>query len=423
MTAATRQSPGYTPDLSAELRRAGHYDFPLLAAVVLLLGLGIVLVYSATVNEDALRHGDGMHHVSTHLGHVGLGLIVMVGAFLFDYRRWRPLVYPMLLGVVLLLLLVIAVGTTAGHARRWISLFGLTFQPAELAKFAFVVFLAYSLAKKGQRIREFTVAFVPHLIVCGVLILLCLFQPDFGTSVILVVLMFTMLFVAGTRLSYITLFGAVGSFLAFQAIATNDMRLGRVLAFIDPWAHRAGRGYQMVNSLIAIGSGGVTGQGIGNGGQTLTGFLPEGHTDFILSVAAEQMGLLGVLVVVGLFLLILVRGLGIAARARDEFGRFLAFGLTLLLLFQAVTNMLVAVAMIPTKGLTLPFVSWGGSSMVVSCLAAGILLNISHDTRRAELARVFGDPAPSAEPKRARKPRRRRRAGRVKAQSVEEVLG
>ncbi len=389
----------YSPDLSHELRRIESWDTGLLMATVMLLGIGSVMVYSATINADTLNHDNGEATLRKHLIHVGIGIGALVGAMAIPYRAWKRLVYPSLLLVTVLLLLVTFFGTTAGNARRWLSLPGFNIQPAEMAKLAFVIFLAYSLDKKGERIRSFAVAFIPHLSVCGMLIMLCLSQPDFGTSLILVMLMFAMLFVAGTRLSYISLFVCVGGFLVFQAIASNSMRLGRVMMWLDPWGHRSDGGYQMVNSLIAIGSGGLTGQSLGFGGQTLTGYLPEGHTDFILSVLAEQLGFVGVLVVITLFGLLVSRGLSTAVNARDDFGRFLAFGITLLLGLQAVINMLVAVALIPTKGLTLPFVSYGGSSMLVSCFAVGILLSVSRDTRKGwveQLANVQnGDDSPS----------------------------
>lgn len=392
MVAQTDMSPELTPDLNdvdptpperlapelkVELKKVAPFDFPLLAAVVLLLGLGAIMVYSATINEMSQLHGDGASKLKTHLMHMAIGIGVMLVATFTPYRKLRPLTYPALLVTVLLLAMVIVVGVEAGNARRWLALPGFNFQPAEVAKVVFILFLAHSITKKAGNIRRFTVAFIPHFAVCSLLILLCLFQPDFGTSVLLVVIMFTMLFVAGTRLSYVALFLFVGGFLAFQAVASNDMRLGRVLATIDPWAHRDDRGHQMVNSQIAIGSGEVTGQGLGFGGQTLTGNLPEGETDFVLSVLAEQLGALGVLFVAVCFGLILYRGMKLALRTEEPFGRTLAFGLTLLLALEAVVNMLVAVALIPTKGLTLPFVSYGGSSMLVSCAAIGVLLNIS----------------------------------------------
>jgi len=424
----------YSPDLSRELRQVAPWDFPLLAAVVLLMGLGAVMVYSATINESTQLVGDGAAKLKTHLMHLSVAIGLLVGFTFFDYKKIRPFVYPGLLGVVGLLVVVIIAGVEAGNARRWIALPGFNVQPAEVAKLGFVIFLAHSIAKKAGRIRQFTVAFVPHFMVCSVLILLALFQPDFGTSVILVILMFTMLFVAGTRVSFIVLFVFVGGFLAFQAIASNDMRLGRLLATLDPWGHRDGRGFQMVASQIAIGSGGVSGQGIGYGGQTLTGFLPEGETDFILSVVGEQLGAIGMILVAGAFMVIVYRGMRIAARTEDAFGRFLAFGITLLLGLQAVINMLVAVALIPTKGLTLPFVSYGGSSMLVNAIAIGILLNISRSHGIATV-RAYA-PAPEPRAKKSRKssgPRRQQAAPtgllarlrwprRKKKQTLEEVL-
>lgn len=403
----SKTSQEYAPDLSHELERIEPYDTGLLLSTLMLLGIGAVIVYSATINADATLLGDSEATLKRHLAHVGLGIVALLGGMVVPYRSWRPMVYPGLALVLGLLLLVFFFGTTAGHARRWLSLPGFNVQPAEMAKLIFVIFLAYSLAKKGARIRKFTVAFVPHLLVCGVLIMLCLAQPDFGTSIILVLLMFGMLFVAGTRLAYISLFLCVGAFLAFQAIASNSMRLGRVMMWLDPWGHRTDGGYQMVNSLIAIGSGGMTGQSLGFGGQTLTGFLPEGETDFILSVLAEQMGFVGVLAVVALFGMLLFRGLTTSLAARDDFGRFLAFGITLMISLQATINMLVAVALIPTKGLTLPFVSYGGSSLLVCCFSVGILLNISRDVRIGQVhalgqisrsERPDPDPAETADP-------------------------
>jgi len=427
-----------TPELHREIRRVTPYDFPLLSAVVLLLGLGAVMVYSATINEETLATGDGMGKLKTHMMHVGVGFAALIGATFFPYKRLRALVYPALLVTFVLLALVVVAGVEAGNARRWLALPSFNFQPAELAKFVFILFLSHSLAKKAGNIRRFSVAFIPHFMVCTVLIGLCLFQPDFGTSVILVLMMFTMMFIAGTRLSFLSLFIFVGGFLAFQAVASNDMRLGRVLASIDPWAHRAGRGYQMVASQIAIGSGGVTGQGLGFGGQTLTGHLPEGENDFIISVLAEQLGTIGVLFVAIIFGLILWRGIRIALRTEDAFGRYLAFGITLLLCSEAVINMLVAVALIPTKGLTFPFVSYGGSSMLISCLAIGVLLNISRslgwENMRATVPGIDtwnseDQDAPTAPPLRPRQQvpisriaRLKRRFFRPKAPSIDEVL-
>ncbi len=426
---------GVSHHVRTELKKVAPYDFPLLAAVVLLMGLGAVMVYSATINEMTQTVGDGASKLKTHLLHLAIGVTVMFVATFTPYRRLRQLTYPALVVTVLLLGMVVVVGVEAGNARRWLALPGFNFQPAEVAKLVFVLFLAHSITKKAGNIRRFTVAFIPHFMVASVLILLCLFQPDFGTSVLLVVVMFTMLFVAGTRLSYMTLFIFVGGFLAFQAVASNDMRLGRVLAAIDPWAHRDDRGYQMVSSQIALGSGELDGQGLGFGGQTLTGNLPEGETDFVLAVLGEQLGAIGIGFVALCFGVILWRGVRLAFMTEDPFGRSLAFGFTLLLILEAVVNMLVAVALIPTKGLTLPFVSYGGSSMLVSCAAIGVLLNISRqrgwDNARAALPIIDEINAPAVAVK--TRPRHQVESGRFervlarfkkkKPQRVEDILG
>lgn len=412
-TETARNEPEPAADAASDVAPVDAWDVGLLLPVLALMGIGTVMVYAATINQDTFGPGGGAAHLRDHLLHTVLGLVVLGGGMYIPYRVWRRWTYPILIGVAALLLLVFPFGHTAGHATRWLSIAGFSVQPAETAKLAFIIFLAYSLAKKGDRIRHFTVAFIPHALVCGGYILLCLAQPDFGTCLILVALMFTMLFAAGTRLAYISLAVCVGGFLTFQAIAHNDMRLRRVLAYIEPWAHRSDDGYQMVQSMIAIGSGGLSGQGLGYGGQTLTGYLPEGHTDFILAVLAEQLGFAGVAVVVVLFAMLLVRGISTALHARDDFGRFLAFGLTLLLGMQAVINMLVATALVPTKGLTLPFVSYGGSSLLVCCLAAGMLLNIQRDVRRARLEPLVDDEAGARrEGSRRRRPRRQRRPRR-----------
>lgn len=390
---AAEASPPISPALARELRRVTPWDFPLLSAVVLLLGLGTILVYSATINEMSLVTGDGARKLRSHLVHVGLGLGVLAFFTWYPYARLRRAVYPMLFINLALLLAVLIIGVEAGNARRWLNLAIVNFQPTELAKLVFIGFLAHSIAKKSGNIRNIWVATVPHGLIYGMIVILCMLQPDFGTSVLLLVMMFAMLYVGGTRMSLLVGVAAFAAWVAAALIMGNEMRAGRFMATFDPWADRVGRGYQPANSQIAIGSGGLTGQGLGFGGQTLTGHLPEGENDFIISVLAEQLGAIGVLFVTVLALIILVRGMRIALRTEEPFGRLLAFGITLMLALQGGTNMLVAVALIPTKGLTFPFLSYGGSSMLVSCAAIGILLNISRTTRWDEVRAAVPDLA------------------------------
>ncbi|MFB6264708.1 MAG: FtsW/RodA/SpoVE family cell cycle protein, partial [Bradymonadaceae bacterium] len=250
------------------------------------------------------------------------------------------------------------------------------FQPAEFVKFATVVFLAYSVSKKGEKMASFLFGFVPHLLVIGVLVSLLLAQPDFGTSVILVVMMAVMLFASGARILYLSGFGLLGLLGAAYAIVSSPYRMERITAFLEPWKHRQTAGYQVSESLIAIGSGGLTGRGLGDG-QGKLGYVPELWNDFIGTIIAEELGFLGMALLVGLFLTFVWRGFRIAFRAEDAFGRYLAFGLTTLIAIQAGGNLFVVTGLVPPKGLTLPFVSYGGSSMMVTMLSAGILLNIA----------------------------------------------
>jgi cell division protein FtsW len=253
---------------------------------------------------------------------------------------------------------------------------GVSIQPAEIAKVAWVIYLAYSLAKKREKVKSFSIGFVPHLGLAGLLVLLCMLEPDFGSSVSLLFLMFVMLFAAGARLSYIVGMVLAALPLAYIAVASSPYRMKRITAFLDPWANRQGSGYQVAESLMSIGSGGLTGLGLGDGRQKLF-FLPEAHTDFIFAIIGEELGLLGVAFLIGLYVVVIWRGLRAALNASEAFGTYLGLGIVSLISFQAVVNMAVAMGVVPTKGLTLPFISYGGSSLIMLMGSAGLLLSIS----------------------------------------------
>ncbi len=363
--------------MTTDTRRLS-YDPILLGAVLLLVGFGLVMVYSASAITAQDKMGDSFHFLKRQAIAAGLGLFAMVVALKLGYRRMARLAYPLLvLSVVLLaLVLVPGIGTTVGGAKRWIRFPGISLQPAEVAKVAWVVYLSYSLAKKREKVQSFSIGFLPHLGIAGLLVGLCMLEPDFGSSVALLVLMFVMLFAAGAKLSYL-----IGSVLlaipfAYTAIASSPYRMQRIKAFLDPWANRQGSGYQVAESLMSIGSGGLTGLGLGDGRQKLF-FLPEAHTDFIFSIIGEELGLAGVAFLTLLYAVIVWRGLKAALAAPEPFGTYLGLGITSLIAFQAVVNMSVAMGLVPTKGLTLPFVSYGGSSLIVLMGAAGLLLSLS----------------------------------------------
>ncbi len=353
-------------------------DPVLLGAVLALVSLGLVMVYSASAVTAAEKQGNGFYFLERQLLAAFVGLVVMAAAVRVGYRRLARLAYPMLLLSIVLLVLVLVpgVGTVVGGARRWLRLPGLSLQPAEIAKFTWVVYLAYSLAKKREKVATFSIGFLPHLLLAGLLVALCMAEPDFGSSVELLVLLFILLFAAGTKLSYL-----VGSVLlalpmAYAAIAHSPYRLKRIMAFLDPWAHRHDIGYQVAQSLISVGSGGLFGLGLGESRQKLF-FLPEAHTDFIFSIIGEELGLLGAVATIVLYGVVVWRGTRAALRASETFGTYLGLGLTAMLGFQAAVNMSVAMGMLPTKGLTLPFISYGGCSLVISMAAAGVLLSLS----------------------------------------------
>lgn len=378
-----------TPEVRTPL---GPVDLWLAAATLALVTIGVVMVYSASIGPADARIGEPAFYLKRHLFNVGMGTLALLGGMIIPYRYWRKLAYPALIGSIILLVLLLFIGKTYGRSTRWLDI-GLTnLQPSELAKFGFIVYLARSIADKTERMKRFSIGFLPHVLVLVVIMVLSLAQPDLGTCIILALLMVMMLFVAGTRMSFILALAFVATPIVARIIATSSARMDRILAFIDPWSYRFDEGFQTVNALTAFGSGGLTGVGLGAGPQSIGGFLPEAESDFILPIIGEELGFIGVTVVLFLFAVLVVRGTTIAWRVRDDFGRFLAFGLTMLLGVQAAINAAVAVGLLPTKGLTLPFISFGGSSLMVSLLTIGVLLNVSRETSAPPVEELPGVP-------------------------------
>ena len=355
-----------------------RYDPVLLAAVLLLLTLGVVMVYSASAVYAGARLGDGLWFFKRQAAGAVIGLVALLAAIKIGYRRLEPLAVPLVfisLGL-LVLVRIPGIGHAAGGAQRWMRLGPIVFQPSEIAKLSLILWLARSLAKKQDRIRVFSIGFLPHLIMLGLFAVLLLLEPDFGTTVVLAAVTFALLFVAGARAAW--LLGIVGALAPVAAILIwrSPYRLQRILTFLDPWKDPQGHGYQTVESLLGFGAGGSFGVGLGESHQKLF-FLPAAHTDFILSIIGEELGFAGVAAVLVLFMIVVWRGLKAAHAAPEAFGCWLALGLTLLLSLEAAVNAGMALALLPTKGMALPFLSYGMSSVIASCLAAGILLSIS----------------------------------------------
>lgn len=350
--------------------------------VTFLISVGIVMIYSSSGVYALQELGDQTYFLHRHLLFLGIGLLVSFAVMAFDYRDLRTAAKPlMLLAVVLLVLVLIpGIGKASFGARRWFKIGPFNFQPSEFTKLAVLVYMADFLARKQNRIKDFRDGFLPLIIVLCLLCALVVKQPDLGNALLIAVIILIMMFAAGARILHVGLLVLLSSPILFLLIARVPYRMRRIMAFINPWEDTQGVGFQLSQSQIALGSGGVFGVGLGKSAQKLF-YLPAAHTDFIFSIIGEEMGLLGTLAVVILFAAFIWQGARIAKRAADPFGYYLAFGIVTMLGLQAVVNIGVSIGALPTKGLPLPFISYGGSALIFNLIAAALLLNISriHD--------------------------------------------
>ena len=367
------------------------FDLILLSAALGLLVIGTIAVYSSTA-AFGLTLGNSAHVLERQLAFVALGGVAMWLGGTVDYRKLRAWTYPLLLLALALLAITLLMHPRNG-AKRWIPLGPMTFQPVEIAKLALVTYLSYSLARKADQVKTFTVGFVPHLVVCGVMMVILLAQPDLGSSIVLGLTTLGMLFMAGTRISYILLAILAAAPVAYHMIVGTPWRMQRFLAYFNPEAYANGEAYQLLQARLAMGSGGLTGTGLGNGHQTL-GYMPEGYNDFIMATIGEEMGFIGVALVLILSGIVVWRGIRAALGARDVFGGYLAFGITLLFGVQVLFNVAVVLGVVPNKGITLPLVSYGGSSLAVSMFLVGLVLNVGRrpDRRAVREAVAAGSP-------------------------------
>jgi cell division protein FtsW len=356
------------------------YDWTILLLAVFLTAVGVVMVYSSSAEmADTLERyqKDDFYFLKRQAIFAILGFIVMAGMMRYDYKKLRKFAgIGLLICMVLLLAVYIpGLGVKINGARRWLRL-GFNLQPVELAKIALIIYMAHSLTKKQKKIREFARGILPYTIVLGIILTLLMFQPDLGSAMTLVAVAVAMLFIAGMRYAYFGYLLTILIPLGALVVMNSTYRMQRIFGFLDPWKDPTGNGLQIIQSWIAIGSGGIFGKGLGEGRQKLF-YLPEAHTDFILSVIGEEWGFIGLSLVVFCVYLLIRRGMNTALLAPDDFGRYLAFGITFLLAFEAVFNMCVVLGLVPTKGLALPFISYGGSSLICTLAAIGILLNVS----------------------------------------------
>lgn len=376
----------------------GPVDVVLAALAIALLGFGVVMVYSASVIEATVVFRDPQYFLKRQ-GFYAIGALCLIfGVSRIDYRKLRPFTYPILAVVtVMMILSVIGFGHSGGGAARWLSVGPVHIQPSETAKLGLILWLAYSLEKKRERVKSFSVGMLPHLIMAGMLMLLCLKQPDFGGASVLLLLTFMLLFVAGARLEFLVGLAALGSVFAVLAVRFTEYRWERMVAWYNMSEHRQDLAYQPFQSVMSFGSGKLFGLGLGKGLQVL--YLPEAHTDFVSAIIGEELGFIGILALCTVYLVIVARGIRTALNASDEYGAYIAFGISVLFGLQALINLSVAMSVLPTKGLTLPFISYGGSSLLVCSAAMGILLSISRKNSTGNVRAAFAtgpDPEASA---------------------------
>ena len=352
-------------------------DKLLFTATVLLVCTSVVMVYSASAVIAMENQGDPYLFLFKQGTWALLGLALVPVMMRIDYRTYRqPAVIWTGLAVVSIALVAVLFGHARNGANRWLGFGSLGVQPSELAKLVVILFIAALLERRMDRIDEPTYALLPIGIVLGVIVALILREPDLGTSVSIVVIAAVMIFAAGIDYRYVAAVALAAAPALYFLLAFSEYRWRRVMAFLNPWAYPLGDGFQMIQSMIAVGTGGISGRGLMGGVQKLF-YLPEPHNDFIYAVISEELGLIGASVVLACFCVITWRGLRTSLRAPDRFGSFLALGLTTMVAFQAFFNISVVLGLLPTKGIPLPFVSYGGSSLLINLLGMGILLNVS----------------------------------------------
>jgi cell division protein FtsW len=360
--------------------RPGNASLVLLIGTVWLVALGAVMVLNTSYFYAQERFGDPYLFTRKHLVAAALGLVGMALFWRIPTHVLRRATYPLLcLSLVLCALVLLpGIGVVRGGARRWLKLGLLTVQPSEIAKLSVVLYLAHSLTKKGERVAEIWTGYLPHLVVVGLVAGLVVVEPDFGTAVLLATILLVMLVANGARAAHLG--ATVSLVLPFAVVGavTASYRWQRLTTFLDPWRDAQKSGFQLVQSLLAFGAGGAFGVGLGAGRQKMF-YLPEAHTDFVFAVIGEELGLAGTLAVLATFAMLAVSGLRLAWRHVDPYAANLALGLTALVVVQAVVNMAVTVGLLPTKGLALPFLSYGGSALVANLVEMGILLSVARE--------------------------------------------
>lgn len=357
-------------------------DFILIIVTLLLLTIGMIMVYSASAVWASYKIGDSFFFAKRQLLFAGVGVIAMFLIMKIDYWTWRTYSKVILLVCFLLLILVLipGVGMVRGGARSWIGVGAFSIQPSEFMKFAMIIFLAKFLSEKQKVITTFKQGLLPALSFVFLAFGMIMLQPDLGTGTVMVGTCIVMIFVAGARIFHFAMLGLIGVAGFVGLIASAPYRMKRITSYLDPWSDPLGSGFQIIQSLLAIGPGGLFGLGLGQSRQKFL-YLPEPQTDFIFAILAEELGFIGGSFVLLLFSLLLWRGIRVALGAPDSYGTFLAVGIVAMIAIQVMINVGVVTGLMPVTGITLPFLSYGGSSLTLMLMAVGVLLNISRHSR------------------------------------------
>ncbi|OOM09234.1 stage V sporulation protein E [Clostridium saccharobutylicum] len=357
-------------------RKMGEVDYGIFYTVLLLLAIGTVMVYSASSYYSMFTYNDSMYFLKKQLLWAPLGIVTMVFMMCYDYHKLRRYT-PAITIICVPLLIAVFFFSGVNGAQRWIKLGPLSFQPSDLTKYAVVLFLAMTLEMKGEGVKEFKTGILPFLGVAGFFAGLVLLEKNLSIASVIMIVTFIMLFASGGRVKH--LFGIVAPAMVGAALfftISTAYRRARMLNFINPWKDPAGNGYQLIQSFYALGAGGITGLGLGQSRQK-TLYMPEPHNDFILSIIGEELGLIGCVCIIILFVIFIWRGVNVAMKARDTYGTLLAIGITSVIAVQSLINIAVVTGSMPVTGVPLPFISYGGTSLVINMTAMGILLNIS----------------------------------------------
>lgn len=364
-------------------KKAGTIDFQIFCTIIGIVCIGIIMVYSSSSYYALYEKGSTEHFLKKELLWTAVGIIAMIFTMSIDYHIYKKITLFAVIVTVGLLIVVLFAPPING-ANRWLSIGGFSFQPSELAKYVVVMFMAMSIDNRRKKMNSFLSGIIFYILIAGIFSGLILLENNLSIASIIMIVTFIMILVGGANIKQILCIIPPAAILGMVLIFSKDYRKERFLGFLDPWADASGRSFQLIQSFYALGSGGVTGVGLGQSTQKAL-YMPEPYNDFIFAIIGEELGLIGCILVIGLFLFLILRGVSVAIRAKDGYGFILATGIISIIAVQAMINIAVVTGSMPVTGVPLPFISYGGTSMVFNLAAMGVLLNISRQAKETKI--------------------------------------